>query len=372
LNPIQPPQQMQSEPPVPPSHAATVLSVLKEFGPWFYALVVGALYASGFLVLNSNLAKSGVLDVEFVDARYFLASAGFAFYLVCFYLFAGRAALFSPKWLRQDLERLNKHGPKPVWSFVVFAHSLITAIFFCCLSAALFTSFAIDSAESAVFYAALAGGFLVLYTFDVTNLDLKFPRISETVSIVTKLIATYTFFIHVGSGAMLSVFLSYFAIFFFINTVLDGFTRYARTADRLTFTGVYAIFFLLSTAIAYGTLFYGQVTSKLGGARPQTVSLGLSDEARKALPAPFAVASGQILSGKLIHQTPAYTYIASSGHTLRIRTADVVALVSTAESARNFWKEQLEPAATPSNPSSKGMAADKPTSAPAAPAARRD
>ena len=171
---------------------------------------------------------------------------------------------------------------------------------------------------------------------------------------------------------MLLVFTSYFGICFVINIVLDGFTRYARTADRLTFTGVYAVFFLLSTAVAYGTLFYGQVTSKLGGARPQTVSLGLSDEALKALPAPFTVASGQILSGKLIHQTPAYTYITSSGNTLRIRTADVVALVSTAEAARNFWKELLEPvanASTPSNPSLKGIASDKPTSAPVA---RRD
>jgi hypothetical protein len=377
LIPIQPPQQVQSEPFKPLLGAATVLPILKEFGPWFYALVVGALYVSGFLVLNSNLAKSGVLDVEFVDARYFLASAGFAFYLVCFYFFAGRAVLFTPKWLREDLARLNNDGAKPVWSFVVFVHSNINSGFFCCLSAALFTSVAIDSAESALFYAALSGCFLISYTFDVTNLDLRFPKCWEAVGIITKSIAIYTFFIHGGAGVMLFVFFSYAAIFAFINFVLDSFARYKHTADRLTFTGIYAIFMLLSTAIAYGTLFYGQVTTKLGGARPQTVWLGLSDEARKALPVPFAAASGQILNGKLIHQTPAYTYIASSGHTLRIRTADVVAMVSTAEPASNFWKGQFEPAAsapTPPNPSPKGTAGEKSAAAPAAaaPVARRD
>ncbi len=358
---------MQPESPVPQSRAATVLPLLKEVGPWFYALVVGTLYVSGFLVLNSNLAKFGVLDFEFVDARYFLAGASFVFYLVCFYLFAGRAVLFTPKWLQEDLERLNKDEPKPLWSFVVFAHSLITGTFFCCLSAALFTSFAIGSSETAVFYAALAGAFLVLYTFDVTNLDIKFPRFAEAVTILAKLVATYAFFAHVGSGTMLAAFFSYVAIFFFINLVLDRFDRYKATTDRLTFTGVYAVVFLLGTAIAYGTLFYGQVTSKLGGAQPQTVTLGLSEEARKALPAPFAAASNQIVEGKLIYQTPTYIYIASSEHTLRFRASDVVTLVSTPEPERNFRKEQLEHADSPSippNPSLKEASIGKPAGIP--------
>lgn len=341
--------------------------LLKELGPSFYAFAVGALYVSGFLVLNSNLAKSGVLDIEFVDARYFLAGASFVFFLVCFYLFAGRAVLFTPKWLREDLERVNKDSPKPFWSFIVFAHSLITGTFFCCLSAALFTSFAIGSAESAVFYAALAGAFILLYTFDVTNLDVRFPRFSETVTIVAKLIAIYTFFAHFGSGTMLTAFFSYVAIFFFINLVLDGFTRYKLTTDRITFSGIYAVVFLIGTAVGYGTLLYGQVSSKLGGARPQTVSVGLSEETRKALPSPFAASASQVLEGKLIHQTPAYTYIASQGHTVRLRTTDVVALVSTPEPERDFLKKRFQRAASapsPPNPSLKGTAVGLPASAP--------
>lgn len=356
-----PPESSASQP-----RAATVLQLLKEVGPWFYALAIGTLYVSGFLVLNSNLAKFGVLDVEFLDARYFLAGASFILYLVCFYLFAGRAVLFTPKWLREDLERLNKDEPKPLWSFVVFAHSLITGTFFCCLSAALFTSFAIGSSETVVFYAVLAGAFLVLYTVDAMNLDIKFQRFAEAVTIVAKLVAIYAFFAHVGSGAMLDVLFSYVAIFFFINLVLDRFARYKATTDRLTFTGVYAVVFLLGTAISYGTLFYGQVTTKLGGARPQTVMLGLSEEARKALPTSFATASNQILEGKLIHQTPTYIYIATSEHTIRFRASDVVTLILTLALERNFWVEQLEHVAsssTPSNPSFKEAPADKPAGA---------
>lgn len=183
--------QMQDEPTSSVLRLSRLMPLLKELGPSFYVFAVGALYVSGFLVLNSNLAKSGVLDIEFVDARYFLAGASFVFFLICFYLFAGRAVLFTPKWLRDDLERINKDSHNPFWSFIVFAHSFITGTFFCCLSAALFTSIAIGSAESAVFFAALTGTFFVLYTFDVTNLDVRFPRVTEIVTIVAKLIAIY-------------------------------------------------------------------------------------------------------------------------------------------------------------------------------------
>lgn len=316
--------------------------MLKEVGPWFYALVIGALYVSGFLALNSNLAKVGIQDMEFIDARYFLAGASFIFYLVCFYLFAGRAVLFTPRWLREDLERVNKDGTKHVWSFIVFIHSLITGAFFCCLSAALFATFAIGSEESEVFYMALAAAFVVLYSFDVLNLDLRYPRTTEAVTILAKSGATYEFFSHIGSGAMLTAFFSYAAIFFFINLVLDQFTRFKITADRLTFCSLYAVVFFLVTAIAYGTLFYGQVTPKIGGARPMEISLGLSEIALKALPPTLAASAAHGLSGKLLHQTPAYTYVGTSGRTVRLRSADIVALISSPETEKIYWKKEIE------------------------------
>ena len=147
--------------------------------------------------------------------------------------------------------------------------------------------------------------------------------------------------------------------------MLDGFDRYKLTTDRATFSGIYAVVFLLATAIAYGTLLYGQVSSKLGGARPQTVSVGLANEARKVLPPPFANSASQVLDGKLIHQTPSYTYIVATGHTLQLRTTDVVALVLTAEPEKNFWKEYFERALeAPPNPSLKATAPGKPAAAP--------
>jgi hypothetical protein len=164
---------------------------------------------------------------------------------------------------------------------------------------------------------------------------------------------------------MLIAFISYVSIFVFINLVLDGFSRYKLTTDRVTFSGIYAVVFVLATAIGYGTSLYGQVSSKLGGARPQTVSLGLTNEARHVLPSPFAASASQVLDGELIHQTPTYTYVVSAGHTLRLRTSDVLALVVMPEPERNFWKEYVKRVSESSpNPSLKGTAAGKPAAAP--------
>ncbi len=335
----QPQQKAESTSDASGSSVAAALLVIQKLGPSFYAAAVGALYVCGFIVLNSHLVRFGVADVEFVDARYFLAGASFLFFLVCFYIFGGRAVLFTPKWLAEDLKQTNKAGPKPFWSFVVFLDSMVTGTFFCCLSAALFTSLSISISESAIFYATIAGAFFLLYTVDITNFDLKFPRVAKTITIFTKVISIIAFFSGAASdGPMLTVFLIYIAFFFFINLVLDTLTRYRITVDRVSVTAINVMVFILSGSIAFGALLYGQVSSKLGGALPASVSVGLTDDARSALPASFAETNSRVLDGKLIHQTESYTYVVSSGQTIRFRTHDVVVMV-----LRD--KPKIEPAA---------------------------
>jgi hypothetical protein len=339
---------MSTDTPQPvPSESTTLalgerlLPIVKQIGLWFYAMAIAALYVSGFLVLNSSLAKYGVLDIEFIDARYFLAGAIFVLFLVCFYLFAGRAVLFTPSWLQKDLARTNRDGARPIWSFVVFVHSIVTAVFFCCLSTTMFTSLAIPSANTVAFTAMLAGAFVVLYTIDVTNCDLRFPRASETFSLAVKVAAVYAFFAHGESSTLFSVFALYVSIFFFINLVIDRFTRYKKTNDLVAFTGVYVVVFFVISAAGFGSLVFGHVSSKLGGAKPQTVTISLSEDARKSLPPLISSGTGQLADGKLIHQTPIHMYVESSGQTVRLRTADVVVLVVKPEPESQFFQDYL-------------------------------
>lgn len=320
------------------NRVSKIIPLLKDAGPSIYAIAIAMLYGSGFLVLNASLAKAGVLDIEFADARYLLAGASFVLYLLCFYLFAGRAVLFSPKWVAEDLTRMKNTGAAPAWGKVVYAHSFIHSAFFCCLSAAMFSTFAIGATESAVFYSVLAIAFVVSYTIDINNFDLKYPRSTEIFNIVSKAVALYAFFAYGGSGAMLTTFINYVVIFVFINMVIDRFARYRVTADQLTFTGFYAAFFFLGTAVAYGTTLYEKVNSRVGGSRPQTVSVGLSDDAKTALAQVISPSNGT-LEGKLVHQTQTYTYIATLDSTIRVRAQDVLAMVAKPPTSEpDFWK----------------------------------
>src|SRR5262245_48328004 len=67
-------------------------------------------YVSGFLVVNSYLVQFGISDFDFISARYFLAAANFAFFLFCFYLFAGRAAFLGEHWSSGELKAIRARG----------------------------------------------------------------------------------------------------------------------------------------------------------------------------------------------------------------------------------------------------------------------
>lgn len=318
---------------------AQFVPMLKEHGPMVYAFLVASLYVCGFLVLNAHLAKYGVEDYEFIDARYFLAGASFTFFLVCFYLFAGRAVLNMPQWVQEDVGYFHKIGAHPSWFIIAFLHSLVSAAFSCCLSAALFSFAAFGNFETAFFYAVLAGAFFILYTFDITNLDIKFPRTHLIISLAVKVIAIIAFFSNIGTGMLLTVFSLYVALFVFINLVLDSLTRHGATSDRISYSTIYAAVILLTIALAYGSLSFGNVTPKIGGARPQQILVALSKEASEMIPTELKQTTGKPLSGKLVYQTEKHIYVDIAGKTARFRTADVVALVVSPEQEQNFWTE---------------------------------
>lgn len=340
--------------------AATPIALLKELGPTVYAILAATLYVCGFLVLNSNLAKHGIVDFEFVDARYLVTGASFAFFLVCFYLFAGRAVLHMPKWLQEEIDHYQKLGLKPKWNVVVFANSLVFATFACCLSAGLFSLTAVGDAETAFFYAVLAGAFFVLYTLDVTNLDLRIPRTHLVVSLVVRLAATIAFFANPESGMLLTVFMLYLAVFFFVNLALDSIKRHGATHDRLWYSAIYALVILLTVAVAFGATVFGSVSTKIGGARTQTIVAALSEDAARSIPAEVLSGGPHFVTGKLIHQTDRFTYVEVSQKTVRLRSPDIVALVVTPEKPQSFWSHHIRNAASSPSTSSSGASSPNP------------
>lgn len=264
-----------------------------------------------------------------------MAGAGFALFLLCFYLLAGRNVINTPKWLAQESQFLIKSGLHKNWIAVLFFKSLVASVFSCCLSAALFAATAFGNTETSIFYFVLSGTFLIIYTFDVTNLDIKLPRTFLVTSIVIEIAAIISFFSNFENGMLLTVFLTYMGIFMFINLVLDTLTRHGATTDRISYSGIYSIFMILCLSFIYGNLLYGNISTKLGGARPQSVQLSLKKEANEILPPSAFAKNEHTLNGYLIHQTDHFLYIDVLGKTMRLRSDDIIAMVVTPEKERN-------------------------------------
>jgi len=309
-----------------------LVSLIKDVGPWFYATGGGLLYVCGFIVVNANLAKVGVLDIEFANATYFTAGLSFFLYLLVFYMFAGRAIIFGKSWMAKEIKEHLQNGGGQRWLPIIFVHSLINLIFFCCFSATVFAASAFKESPSGWFYGSLVVPFGLLYTMDITNLDVKYPKCHDVILIISKLAAISGFFIGtIKAQSALILFLQYVGFVAIINFVLDWFERRKTNPEHLSFTAVWGFTALIGAAATYGMTVFGEVNPRLGGARPEAVQLALKQEARDVLAASL---HPELLpprvEGKLVHQTPSFLYLAMPNRTLRLKAEDVVIVISKA------------------------------------------
>ena len=313
--------------------------IFKYLGAAAYPFIAAIFYITGFLVTNSNLATHGIIDFEFINMHYFIASAHFLFFLICFYLFAGRSLFLGPKWLARDLERAQLFPKASFWKFLFFINSLIVVAYHLCLSTLLYTMIAIDRQ---VFFAIGWAPFVifgVFYIIDITDFDVNFPKITELLKLIGMTTAIICFYATLKSGTTNTVFVVFFIMFVVGNVVLDKINRYVPSLDNFSFHSLYALTFFIIVSSAFGALIFNNIEAKFGGAKPQPVALALSEVSRRALPAPLALSADAMLEGSLIYQTATFTYLAKSSRTIRFRTEDVVLLVSTPQAVPTSVKE---------------------------------
>lgn len=319
------------------------ISIIKDVGPWVYAGALAVLYGVGFISLNAYLVRFGVFDFEFVNTRYFLVAANFVLFVGVFYMFAGREVHRGKDWLRSELAWINRNGEDKIATNIAFAHSILSVFFACCLSAAAYTSIAIDRSESAIFYFALAGAFCVKKILEVRNLNSRYPQATRLLIMVTETAAMGVFFAVGGFSMMTVVFFHYFGLIFVVNLVLHRFERLERTTDLLVFTGFFSVEYIIIVAIFFGATIYGNVSPAIGGARAQDVSIALAEDTVKILQPIGWTSKEKTVAGKLVHQTSSYVYISTKEKTLRLRISDVVGMALIPEKekkdALSAWLE---------------------------------
>lgn len=298
-----------------------VASLISNIGPRSFAVALGVFYVLGFLVVNAHLNRYGVFDLDIANVRYLAAGAVYTFYLVLFYLFGGRAILFGKKWMTNDIDFLRKTGANELWSLLAFIHSFVHVIFFLCLSAASFSATAFSGAETFFFYSVLSLAFLVDYTMDIRNLDVRYPKLHLVIQLAIKITSIVVFFILAESWKPITVFFTYLAITMYLNFVLDDFERHRITADRVTFSTIYTIVFFLGTAVSFGALTYGDVSRKIGGGQFTEATIALKEEYGGLFSG--KVQSLSKIDVKVIHVTDKHLYIELNGETIRIPDSSI-------------------------------------------------
>jgi len=291
--------------------------------PYAWGASVGALYLCGFLVLNGNLARFGVADFELVSGRYFLAGANFAFFVLCFYFFLGRALFLGQTWLNKSMKKIENHPAKNFWAFVALAEFLSTFGFFACLSAATYVGIALGQWQVTPFWLLVGLKFVVGYTLDITDLDIKNPRTNLVVELVLQTVSIVAF-ASLPSSDPFVVLGIYFGSAMYINMVLDAFARRTNSVDLRMFSAIHGTFVVLATALIFGSTLYGKVSSKVGGGRPYAVEVKLSEKGKEGL---NSVLASEGTRGRLIYQTDKYIFLDRENDTVRLRTEDIAVLV---------------------------------------------
>ncbi|MCX5819729.1 MAG: hypothetical protein NT047_07445 [Deltaproteobacteria bacterium] len=312
------------------------VSFLSNTGGRSFVVAVGIFYVLGFLVINAHLNKYGVSDLDIANVRYLAAGAVYTFYLVLFYLFGGRAILFTKKWMGEEIDFLRKTGASERWSLLAFIHSFVHLIFFLCLSAASFSSIAFSGTETFFFYGVLSLAFLIDYTMDVRNLDVRYPKLHLVIQFAIKIPAIVVFFILAESWKPITVFFTYLGIAMYLNFVLDNFERHRMTADKILFSAIYTIVFFLGTAVSFGALTYGDVSRKIGGGHSIEANIALKEEYSELLNS-----KGQSLSNlevKVIYVTNKHLYVEINNETIRIPDSSIKWLALKKQSSSAFSK----------------------------------
>lgn len=329
-------------PPVPnsePKDLKSVLVQIKDQGVTAFAAITGLVYTFGFLAINANLSKSGISDFDFLSARYLLGGFTFVFFMACFYFCAGRKIVLGEEWYKAEAAHYEKLGLRRKWSVPVLANSFIDVIFQCCVSAFLFAGIAFGGSEVKYFFAALMFGFIFSNLTGSWELPSKWPRTNIALSILFRTIAITAFYFDSASGLLKFTFLIMFALVLFINLTIHSVTTYGTSVEKNIFLTAYSLFVLAGTALSFGALLYGDISNKIGGARPQTVSIALTKDAIELFPENLKSGTPPMISGALIHQNTEYLYVTIEKRTIRIRNEDVTALIASPPLANNALTE---------------------------------
>ena len=286
--------------------------------PQAASAVLATVYLSGFVVINAHLGKHGVFAFDLASFRYLSAGTLFGAFLVVWYLFPGRALLLSTERIAREIEVARNADLAPGWGRMAYVNFAVRMLFMTCLAAMLFAAFPMGT-ETGLFYYYLMILFLVVYPWDVLNLDVRYPRANIVFELVTKVGGGLAFVTTVGLDSPATVlFLSFCVLLMYAALVMDSFERFRITGDMITYNVIYSVVFVILSSAGFGRLHYEDVKSAFGGGERQAVEIVINDQGAWDGLESMGFESRPVLRGELIHESQSELIIYAEEQILKL------------------------------------------------------
>ena len=290
-------------------------------------LFISWIYVAGFIVTHSHLGKRGLWDFSIANTQYLTAGALFFFFLVTWYLLAGRAIIFVLRWFDEEKERAIEHSFDPLWSLLIPVHVISRTAFFFCLSVNLFSFVLVQEYQSRGFPIVLLFLFAVDYAWTKLKRDDRWPRATQVVKSLIGITGVVAFQKTTPMSGPIGFVIIQFAIMsLIVNLVVESYARLEITRDKLIYDFLFAGVFTIMFASFFGLLQFETIKSQFGGGQPRPVTVVLKDGPTKAAIGKLGLAQTEQLEADLIHESATTSYLDIEGRIFRLHS-DAIAVI---------------------------------------------
>ena len=265
-----------------------------------FGILLAIAYVVGFVVVNAGGNLSSLDDIGLFSGRYIAAGFLLILYLGVIAALPGRAFLNVRKQLEWRTKMFAERGHYGLWPFILWVDSILNVTFLMVLAVVILSSVSGFNVPYILVTFAMALYFLVDYTFDWTDLDLKTPRLYIAIRMVFAIAVVWVFFelVFVDEARRLFAFVA--ILCFALNLVLDRLERFKTNPSDYWFMGTYGAFFLIATAGYFGFTLFGDVHPRLGGGLRPQVEIFTSAGNRKNVIADADQSNFDPVIGKLV------------------------------------------------------------------------
>lgn len=298
------------------------------------ALIAGVLYVSGFLIINSYLAKYGVNDYNVINSRFVFAGASFYIACLIWWLICGRLYIFQhllQGYWSEDTYYNTSMIFRIAATALLLARSVTASLTICLV---MFGSGMIVL-PCFLFVAALMG--IEALISNSRRIRIRFPFLADAARLLLSSAAIFLFFaMFYGKEDVSKVF------YLMMSLEAVGLPLGAAIRDNKLFDlrpAISPIYNTMMTAlymISFGSQFFDKISAQYGGGLTHKITVNLKDPL--TLPG-ISMNGSNMLSGVLLYSNDKILLVSTSYRNLMISQDQVKAsIIDTKPDQLNEYK----------------------------------